>query len=239
MTLVLAFDTATSATVTGVLLTDGSVIERRDDPASGERPRHAQVLLALCEQALSDAGAGWSDVSRIGAGVGPGTFTGLRIGVATARALAQATGAQVARVSTLEALARGAAEAEVEAGGSRAGGVLAVLDARRGEAFAAAFPAAGPAHEGARAVAPQALGGLASAGWLAIGDGAVRYREQLEAGGIEVPPDEDPRHRVAARPLARLAAAARPVPVATLVPEYVRLPDAELERRRGLRVIRS
>ncbi len=225
MSLVLAFDTATSATVVGLLQPGGAAIERRDDPVAGERPRHAQMLLALCEDALRAAGATWADVGRIGAGVGPGSFTGLRIGVATARALAQARSIEVVAVSTLEALARGAMSA-----GPATHDVLAVLDARRGEAFVAAFGDHPP--PAAAAVQPPALAGLGGAGWVAVGDGAVRYRGELEPAGIEVPPDADPRHRVSAAALAGLAAAGTPIPVATLVPDYVRLPDAQVQHRR-------
>src|SRR4051812_32429451 len=133
----LAFDTATPATVVGVAAADGALLaERRHDPPPGERPGHAQQLLALCDAALRQAGVPWSAIRRVGAGIGPGTFTGLRIGVATARALAQGLGCEVVAVSTLEALARGARAGEPRA-------VLAVLDARRGEAFAASWDAAG------------------------------------------------------------------------------------------------
>jgi len=227
MSLVLAFDTATQATVVGLLAAREPPIERRDDPEPGTRPRHTQRLLALCEEALTQAGAEWGDVTRIGVGVGPGSFTGLRIGVATARALGQARGVETVTVSTLAALARGVAE---DAAATR--DVLAVLDARRGEAFAAPFAAAAASVPAAVNIDPQALAGLARPGWLAVGDGAVRYRAELEAGGIEVPPDDDPRHRVGGGPLVRLAAAATAVPVATLVPDYVRLPDAEIHHRR-------
>ncbi len=222
MSVVLAFDTATRATVVGAGGPDDAA-ERRDDPAAGVRPGHAQRLLELCEEALAAIGAGWGDVTRIGAGVGPGTFTGLRIGIATARALSAARDVEVVPVSTLAALARGA---------DPAGDVLAVIDARRGEAFAAPFRAGVPGAPPA-AVAPEALAGLAAPGWLAVGDGAVRYRAALAAGGLDVPPDEDPRQRVTGSALVHLAAAGTPVAVATLVPDYVRLPDAELHRRRA------
>ena len=92
-----------------VLPDDGEPVELRHEPAPGERPGHAAQLLPLARRALDALGASFADVRRIGVGVGPGTFTGLRIGVATARALAQATGAEVAAVSTLEALAAAAA----------------------------------------------------------------------------------------------------------------------------------
>lgn len=227
MSLVLAFDTATQATVVGLLAPGGVPIERRDDPEPGARPRHTQRLLALCEEALAQAGAEWGDVGRIGVGVGPGSFTGLRIGVATARALGRARGAETVTVSTLAALACG-----VSGDAPATRDVLAVLDARRGEAFAAAFAAGTATVPAAVSVDPPVLAGLARAGWLAVGDGAVRYRRELEAGGLEVPPDEDLRHRVRGGPLVRLAATATAVPVATLVPDYVRLPDAEIHHRR-------
>src|SRR5687767_13666349 len=105
--IVLALDTASPSTVTGVLLADGSVVEARDDPAEGSRGEHASRLLVLVEQALAQGGVGWGDVDRIAVGVGPGGFTGLRIGIATARALAQARGLPLVPVGSLAALAAG------------------------------------------------------------------------------------------------------------------------------------
>ncbi len=180
MSVVLAFDTATPATVVGVRSAAAPALTLRDDPAPGARPNHAARLLTLCEAALDAAGAVWADVERIGVGVGPGTFTGLRIGVATARALAQATGAAAVPVSTLAALAAGARAARP---GSA---VLAVLDARRGEAFAAGWGPSGNAIGEPQALAPEALATRAAAlpaGALAVGDGAVRFRDRLRTGG--------------------------------------------------------
>ena len=216
--MILGLDTATPATVVAVLPAAGEPVELRHEPGPGERPGHAAQLLPLARRALEALGATFADVRRIGVGVGPGTFTGLRIGVATARALAQATGAEVAGISTLEALA-------VEAGDDRA--VLAVLDARRGEAYAAAF------RDGERllapvAVAPEGLAALADprhAPWLAVGDGAVRFRDRLELAA-EVPADASALHAVSALAVCRLAREARPVDRDALLPEYVRLPDA-------------
>ena len=109
--ILVALDTATPSTVAGVLLTDGRVIEARDDPLEGARGDHAARLLALAEQALAEGGVSWDDVERIAVGVGPGGFTGLRIGVATARALAQGNGLPLVPVSSLAALAAGAGAA--------------------------------------------------------------------------------------------------------------------------------
>jgi tRNA threonylcarbamoyladenosine biosynthesis protein TsaB len=221
----IAFDTATPATVAGLRLAGGSVAQLRDDPPPGERPRHAQRLLAMCEELLAQAAIRWSDVGRIGVGVGPGTFTGLRIGVATGRALAQATGAELVAVSTLETLGT-AARAEMPGHA-----VIAAVDARRGEAFAAAFDAGGERLAAPAALAPESLAALADpqhAPWLAAGDGAVRFRDRLEPALVSVPHDGSRIHLVDAAALCELAATGDPVDRERLVPEYLRRPDAEI-----------
>lgn len=218
----IGFDTATPATAVALLRGDGRTFEARDDPAPGERPRHAGVLLELIERVLADGGSGWDEVERIAVGTGPGSFTGLRIGVATARALAQARGVPVVGVSTLAALAAGVAEALPEADP-----VLAVLDARRGEAFAAAW-SSGQALGEPAALAPEALAELAAglATPLAVGDGAVRFRSPLERAGAVIPGDDSPLHRVAARHICRLGARAPEDGRDAVLPDYVRAPDA-------------
>ena len=210
--IVLGLDTATSATVVGVLGADGVVHEVRDDPPTGARPAHAARLLGAVDEALAAAGVGWDEVTRLAVGVGPGSFTGLRIGIATARGLAQARGLEMVGVSTLAALARGAS-AEV---------VLAVLDARRGEVFAG-----GPFAPAA--LAPEALAERVRAmpvAPLAVGDGAVRFRGSLEAAGAQVPPDEDGVHRLRAGQVCKLGAEGSPTDRDALLPDYLREPDA-------------
>jgi tRNA threonylcarbamoyladenosine biosynthesis protein TsaB len=224
---ILGFDTATPATTVAVLPDDGDPVELRHDPAGGERPGHAAQLLPMARRALEAVGATFADVRRIGVGVGPGTFTGLRIGVATARALAQATGAELAAISTLEALAEaaGGGRAVLAAGGERA--VLAVIDARRGEAFVGAYRS-GERLVGPVAVTPEHLAALADPAygpWLAVGDGAVRFRDRLEPA-VDVPVDTSTLHRVSALAVCRLARTAPSVDRDALLPEYVRAPDA-------------
>ena len=229
--MILGIDTATPSTAAAVWAPDGPAFEARDDPAPGERPQHASRLLELVEAALDGAGASWDEIERIAVGVGPGGFTGLRHGIATARALAQGRGLALAGVSSLEALARGAA---ATAGADAAPGVeappvLAVIDARRGEVFAAAWLGDERLLEPV-AIAPDRLAAMLGAGRLAAplaaGDGAVRFREQLERAGAVVPDDRSPAHRVSALQVCRLGAAGDVTDRDRLVPDYRREPDA-------------
>jgi tRNA threonylcarbamoyladenosine biosynthesis protein TsaB len=199
--IILAFDTATADTVVG-LSGAGETVELRHEPDAGARPGHAEQLLPLCREALARAGIDWPQVDRIGVGVGPGTFTGLRIGVATGRALAQSAGAEVAPVSTLRALA------------ANLGGSFPVIDARRGEAFVLV-------DGEPRTASPDELAALAQ-GRTAIGDGALLYADRLEAvaGDPEL-------HHVRGAALCALAAEAGPIGRDELLPEYVRDPDAK------------
>jgi tRNA threonylcarbamoyladenosine biosynthesis protein TsaB len=241
---ILGFDTATRATTVALLDTDrGEAVERRDDPPAGARPRHTTRLMALIVEVLGAAGAGWEEVDRIAVGVGPGTFTGLRIGVATAHALARAREIELVGVSTLHSLARGAAGggAGAGAGGDRVpDAVVAVIDARRGEVFAAGWDAAeagragGEPLIGPRAWAPETLAQTMlgdGRAWLAAGDGAVEFRAALEHAGARIPEPESQLHRVSAVEHCRLAFALRPEPPEKVQPEYLRLPDAEISLR--------
>jgi tRNA threonylcarbamoyladenosine biosynthesis protein TsaB len=226
---ILGLDTATAATAVALWDADGAQVERRDDPPPGQRPGHAGRLLVLVEEVLGDTGAGWEGVERIAVGVGPGGFTGLRLGIATARALAQARALPLAGVSSLEALAAGADGGEVA--GDRP--VLAVVDARRGEVFAAAW------HHGERLLEPLAIAPAELAerlrsgalrGPLAVGDGAVRFKLELERAGAVIPADGSPAHRVSALQVCRLGAAGGPADRDTLLPDYRREPDAKPPR---------
>jgi tRNA threonylcarbamoyladenosine biosynthesis protein TsaB len=225
--IVLGLDTATSATVVGVLGADGVVHEVRDDPPPGARPAHARRLLGAVGEALAAAGVGWDAVTRLAVGVGPGSFTGLRIGIATARGLAQARRIPVTGVSTLEALARGA-ELAAASGAPEPAPILAVLDARRGEVFVAGWHNRTPLLDPA-ALAPEALAERVRAmpvAPLAVGDGAVRFRGSLEAAGAHVPPDQDGVHRLRAEQVCRIGAERRTTDRDALLPDYLREPDA-------------
>jgi tRNA threonylcarbamoyladenosine biosynthesis protein TsaB len=237
--IVLGLDTATRATAVALLDTDsGEAVQRRDDPPAGARPRHTTRLMALVVEVLGAAGAQWADIDRIAVGVGPGTFTGLRIGVATAQALARVREIELVGVSTLHALARGAS---ASSGAPKAAdAVMAVIDARRGEVFAAGWAAAEAGQSGAtpilrpRALTPKGLAQTVSSdhrSWLAVGDGAVEFREALEHAGAWIPEPDSELNRVSAVEHCRLALALEVGPPEGVQPEYLRLPDAEINLR--------
>lgn len=255
----LALDTSTPATAVALRLLDGSLIEARDDPPAGERPGHTSRLLELAEQLLREGEAAWGDLGEIAVGLGPGTFTGLRVGVASARGLAQSLGVPLGGVSSLRALAQPALR--------RNRAVLAALDARRGEMFIAAYRCAGDGVEddlaqldaglaevdagalavtaGAqellspRAVRPQDIAAelaqldLTDA-LVAVGDGALAFRSPLEAAGAEVPPEDSPLHLLRASAVCELADTAQDAEsVEQVLPRYGRRPDAEIAILRG------
>jgi tRNA threonylcarbamoyladenosine biosynthesis protein TsaB len=233
--IVLGIDTATSSTAVALRLSDGFTTERRDDPAAGAHPGHATRLLEMAEELLADTGTSWAQVERIAVGAGPGTFTGLRVGIATARGLAQSLDIPLAPVSSLRALAHAALADDTQT--ASCDGVLAVIDARRGEVFALAHASDGRELSVARPVDPEDIGGvLAEAGsevnrLLGVGDGAVRYRSQLEGVGVDVPPDSDPLHLLSARTICELGAmdGAERASYQEVLPDYLRRPDAEVK----------
>jgi tRNA threonylcarbamoyladenosine biosynthesis protein TsaB len=192
--LILAFDTATDV-ATSALVSDGEIL--------GERASRAVTLLEDVDALLRQAGMHTRDVEALAVGIGPGSFTGVRIGLATARGLALALDVPVAGVSTLDALAAGAP------------GAIPVIDARRREVFVPG-----------RVLAPGELG--VESGRVYVGNGAVRYRSIFEAAGADVPPDGDERHLPRARFHAQLAEGFGPADA--VEPLYLRVPDADRTR---------
>jgi tRNA threonylcarbamoyladenosine biosynthesis protein TsaB len=177
--LILAFDAST--TVTTVALANGrEVIVEVSVTGRGA----SETLLPAVHDALDLAGEELGSVGLVLAGVGPGTFTGIRIAAATARALSAGTGAALAKNSTLAALAAPALSCSEEL--------------------------------------------AAEGGPILIGDGAVRYREDLSKLG-RIPPDGSPLHRVTAAGHV-ISADLSPVSAEDIVPIYVREPDAEVRR---------
>ena len=229
----LGIDTSTAASAACVVREDGEVFEVAPEPAAlGARPAHASELMPAVADVMEQAGMDYADLEAIAVGVGPGTFTGLRIGIATARALATANGLELRPVSSLAALAAGI-EAEVtgaEGAPDDAPSLLPVIDAKRGEVFAAEYARGGDRRWGPLALRPEELAKRVRAGGaapLAAGDGSVRFRGVLEAAGISVMPDESRAHVVRALHVCRLAAAVRGVAPQAVLPDYLRAPDAK------------
>jgi tRNA threonylcarbamoyladenosine biosynthesis protein TsaB len=193
--LTLAFDTATGAATSA--LVDG-------DEVLGERVSRAQTLLEDVDALLRQAGAHPFDLDRLAVGLGPGSFTGVRMGLAVARGLALSLDLAGSGVSTLAALAAGAP------------GAVPVVDAKRCEVFT--LVGGEP-----RVLPPEELPLASSA--ICVGDGAQRYRSLLEERGAVVPADDDERHLPRARFHAALAG--DPGPVDELEPLYLRVPDAD------------
>ncbi len=177
---------------------------------------------------FAEAGAGWDDVDTVAVGLGPGAFTGLRIGIATARALAQADGrASLAGVPTLAALALAMTEAP-EAAGRR---LVPLIDGRRREVFAAVFESAGGGVRQLEDVAVVPADDLSE--WLAArgdvvtgGDGAVLYRDLLPASALPAAGLVAPTAAMVGRAVACGAPGVVRGPDAVL-PIYGRAPDAK------------
>ena len=212
--LILALDASTPVTTVALAREKGrEVLAEISVTARGA----SETLLPAVHAALDLAGEDLGSVGRVLAGVGPGTFTGIRIAAATARALSSGTGIPLSKNSTLDALAAPALAFSQD--------VLAVLDARRGQVFARRYSEAGPAAD-IYCLRPEELSVEGEP--FVVGDGAVRYRGELSGLG-RIPPDGSPLHSVTAVGHV-ISADLTPVSPEELVPIYVREPDAEVRR---------
>jgi tRNA threonylcarbamoyladenosine biosynthesis protein TsaB len=212
--LILALDASTSVTTVAIARENGhEVLAEISVTARGA----SETLLPAVDAALELAGEDLGSVARVLTGVGPGTFTGIRIAAATARALSAGTGIPLSKNSTLDALAAPALSCSED--------VLAVLDAKRGQIFARRYSKVGPTT-GIYCLRPEELS--VEGGPFVVGDGAVRYREDLSGLG-RIPSDGSPLHRVTAVGHV-ISADLTLVSPEELVPIYVREPDAEIRR---------
>lgn len=206
--IVLALDTCLTAC--SVAVTDGErVLAAASEPMARG---HQERLAPLAQQVMAQAGVGFDRLERIGVTVGPGSFTGLRVGIAFAKGLAQALDIPLVGVGTLEALAAG-----------EPGLAFAVLDARRDQLYLQAFEAGRPL------MAPDVLPVEAAAARLVeIGQGRP---VTLAGSGWALLAEVFPEARIVPAEgcdpvlVARLAAARAPAPVRPL---YLRAPDARL-----------
>jgi tRNA threonylcarbamoyladenosine biosynthesis protein TsaB len=226
---VVGFDTATADTAVAATR-DGEVLHESLLGLSDKGgPQHTTALLVEVERAAGAAG-GWEAIGRIAVGIGPGSFTGLRVGIATARALGLSQGLPLSGIGTLDALGQGLGALASEQS------CLAVLDARRGEVAAAVYSAGGKRLWGPWLGTPEELATRIPAlpqTALCGGSGAVRFRQQLTSRAVEIPDDADPVHRVAARHVCALAATGTGEDESgSIAPIYLRPPDAQRWRER-------
>jgi len=200
----LAFDTA-SPTVTVALHDGADVVAAASSPAP---MKHGEQLAPLVEQVLAEGGARPGQVSEIAVGVGPGPFTGLRVGLVTARTMAHVLGVPVHGVCSLDVLALEAVET-----GTVSGGFVVASDARRKEVYLASYDAGGTRRDGPVVDRPAVL----ATGGPVVGEGAELYPEAF--------PDARGPARPSAAWLARGVVAGR-FAVAGPEPLYLRRPDA-------------
>lgn len=225
---ILAFDTALAACSAAVCDGESRVLARE---SVAMRRGHAEALIPMIGRVMAGAGLAYAALQRIAVTTGPGTFTGLRVGMAAARGLALATGAPLVGIGTLEALAAGFAADHRE--GARP--FLVALDAHKGEVYAQPFAADGaPAAAPALLAPAEAARRVAGSGMLICGSGAGLVADALVTADKEAPallPLPDGPDPVA---IARLAAA-RPAPDAPPSLLYLRPPDARPQATRLLR----
>jgi tRNA threonylcarbamoyladenosine biosynthesis protein TsaB len=236
----IAFDTSLAVTSACVVRDDGSSFSTPLPPPQRllAPAAHSQELLPELDRLIAESGTGWEKVDSIAVGVGPGTFTGLRIGVATARALGQSLGIGLKPVSSLEALAVGLAHA-IDHAPDRP--LLGVIDARRGQVFAALF--ARPDGVDDRPLEqvwePMVLDPdellkrirTLDPAPVCAGDWALESLEDLEGVGAEIPPPDSGLHAVNALHVYSLGKRVAAVPPSDVNPVYLRLPDAEINKQ--------
>lgn len=188
----------------------GTVLAQRE---SHTERRHAEEITPMLRVVLGDAGVAVGDLDRVVVDIGPGRYTGMRVGIATATTLAHALGIPVATVTSLELLRRAAANAGLESP------AVPVVDARRDQVFA-------QIDDRALVCSPAELAAHVPPGATLVGDGADRYRDEL-AAVARVHPGIVPS--VAAAAL--LAADWPTVDPIEVEPLYLREPDAAINIR--------
>jgi tRNA threonylcarbamoyladenosine biosynthesis protein TsaB len=230
---ILALDTSSPGGSAAVIRVDGEHTSLFETAGDATRPAGERLPLELMA-VLREAGATIEEVDRLAVAVGPGSFTGLRVGIAAIQGLALARAVPVVPVSTFEALAWQAR------GASSSDAIAAWVDAHRGEVFATLLtpdgrtvlvPASALAPEATLDAWRDALGPFARVQFL--GDGAVRYRDVIrERLGAQAEVDEPAPMLAAAIGWIAAAAPDRAVRPHALVPLYVRRPDVEIARDR-------
>jgi tRNA threonylcarbamoyl adenosine modification protein YeaZ len=208
--LVIALDTSTPAVTAGLVALDDGRPRSLAERVTVNPRAHGELLMPQLLDVMTEAGHELADADAIVVGSGPGPFTGLRVGMATAAALGQACGRPVHPVCSLDAIA---AQATAD------GPLLVATDARRKEVYWAAYDAARTRIDGPHVQRPADV---------PTADFAAAAGEMAEALGLAV---VDPRYPTPVGLVAAASAALRAEP-APLVPLYLRRPDAEAPGKR-------
>jgi tRNA threonylcarbamoyladenosine biosynthesis protein TsaB len=219
---VLAFDSSGAACSAAIRDGEGRLLAHRfQSMARG----HAELLMPMLRDVMAEAGLAFGELDLIAVTTGPGSFTGIRVGLAGARGLALASGLPLLGITAFEAIAAAVSPAE-----RRGAALIVAIDSRRGDLFIQSFAVDGTASSAPAALAPAALGDAVPAGALVLaGDGAARARDALAALGrvallarADGPPDAADIARLA---LARWHPGMLPPPP---LPLYLRAPDATI-----------
>jgi len=222
--LLLALETACGGPAVALLRGDAVLAEASGPPGS----RGAESLLPCIDSVLREAGVGLAQVEAFAVSIGPGSFTGLRVGVATVKGLAFGDARPVAAVPTLTALAYAA--------GAAGAGVVALLDAQRGEFYAAGFErAAGAGPPTASALAegvytPHELSGRLPPGCVLVGAGAEGCAAALGGAAPRIVGSKLSLALAVGRLGQRRVDSADTLQAAELVPRYLRRAEAEVQR---------
>jgi len=214
---IMVVDTALGLCTAGMFEIEGVEVRRLGLRSEPMVKGHSERIAGFARDAAAEAGVGFEALDRIGVTVGPGSFTGLRVGLAFAQGLAAALGRPVVGISALDALA--AATGDAVAG--EPPDVAALIDARRGQVYAR-FWRGGAAQGAAEALSLEAAAeriGRMGPGGMLVGSGAALFADG--AAGLDLRPMDGP----APEALARLAAMADPA-TAPARPLYLRAPDA-------------
>jgi len=212
---VLAVDTALTACSVAILAGDRATVVSEPMPRG-----HAEALMPMLESAFAQAGLGYGDIDRFVVTIGPGTFTGVRVGVSAVRGFALTTGKPAVGISTLQALAATARD-----GDGVAGPLLVAMDARRDEVYAQAFDAAGGALTEPMVITvadllervPEAVSGVYGSAAEAVADAARDTGRNLAVMGTRSAPD----------PVSLAALGRATEPTVAPAPLYLRPPDAK------------
>ena len=223
---ILAADTSTSILSVALCEGDRAIAETVVDCGRS----HAERMLATVDWVLSEAGVTLRDVDALAVSAGPGSFTGLRVGVATWKGLALAADLPLIAVPTLDALAR---VVPIDTGL-----VCPLLDAKMGEVFGAVYEvcrgAAAKVREDMAAPVEMLLAELTGAVYL-IGEGATRYRQRIEAAlpeAVFVP--GTPRASAVAAEAQAMYSRGCPSDAEKVAPVYLRKSQAEVNRARAM-----